>query len=315
MPPRMRISILHATSCPLAPHVAISKRYVSAVATQTTATHLAGISEASASSTGSLPYPATQPPSHRRPEYRKSQLARQYTSLIRTSPLMVFFQNNNLKATEWSAIRRELARATAAVDEERAAAGRPEPPLAANIKIHNVQAGIFELAARIVDYFHPEQVKDGLTHDLSTNAIAKAYRKKGKHELTPLFLGPISVLTFPAVSPEHLKAALRVLSPKAPLFPAPKRRENPSWHEMDVQAGLTKLILLAARVDGKLFDEGQTRWVGSIEGGMSGLRAQVLMLLNSVGVQITSTLGGASKALYLTMESRRSMLEEKANGA
>ncbi|KZZ91353.1 hypothetical protein AAP_03523 [Ascosphaera apis ARSEF 7405] len=185
---------------------------------------------------------------------------------------MILFQHNNLQATEWAAIRRELARAVAAVDAERVAAGRPEPPLAADIKLQNVQGGIFESAARIVDYFHPENVTNALTHDLSETAAAKAYKKKGKHELTPLVLGPVSVLSFPAVSPEHLKAALRILAPKAPL------------------------------------------WVGSIEGGMSGLRAQIVMLLNSAGVQITSTLEGASKALYLTMESRRSVLEEEAGG-
>lgn len=227
---------------------------------------------------------------------------------------MILFQHNNLQATEWAAIRRELARAVAAVDAERVAAGRPEPPLAADIKLQNVQGGIFESAARIVDYFHPENVTNALTHDLSETAAAKAYKKKGKHELTPLVLGPVSVLSFPAVSPEHLKAALRILAPKAPLFPAPKRREMPTWHELDVQSGLQKLTLMAARVEGQLFDETQTRWVGSIEGGMSGLRAQIVMLLNSAGVQITSTLEGASKALYLTMESRRSVLEEEAGG-
>ncbi|KAI5286019.1 hypothetical protein KEM52_002184, partial [Ascosphaera acerosa] len=237
-------------------------------------------------------------------EYRKSQLERQYTSLIRTSPLLLFFQHNNLKATEWSAIRRELARALAAVDaEEQAVSDSTGAPAAAAalapaVRLQNVQGGIFEAAVRVVEYFDPARAASGaLTHDLSETAFAHAYRKKGKHPLTPVLLGPVGVLSFPRVSPSHLKAALRTLAPRAPDFPAPKRREVPAWHEPEVQAGLAKLSLLAARVDGELVDEARTRWIGAIPGGMAGLRAQLVAVLNMAGAQLAGTLEGAAKAL------------------
>ncbi|KAK6724421.1 hypothetical protein SNK04_003253 [Fusarium graminearum] len=54
--------------------------------------------------------PATKPPSARPVETRKSQLIRTYTSLLRTTPLILFFQHSNLTAVEWAAVRRELKR-------------------------------------------------------------------------------------------------------------------------------------------------------------------------------------------------------------
>ncbi|KAL1988239.1 hypothetical protein VTN96DRAFT_214 [Rasamsonia emersonii] len=279
----------------------------------------------------------TQPPSHRRPEERRSQLLRQYTSLIRTSPLMVLFQHNNLQSIEWVAIRRELSLALQKVDEQLASEGRRLPPLAPHIKLQIIQTRIFEVALRIVEYFRPdkeeleakrrtaEQTSEipsrfdprddpTLTHDLSRAVHDAVMYKKGKHELSTLLVGPIAVLSFPNVSPEHLKAALSVLAPKATGFPVPSRKTNPGWHEQTVQDGLQKLMLLAARVDGKVFDLDETKWVGSIEGGIDGLRAQLVAALQSISASVTSTLEGASKSLYLTLESRRSVLEEEQKG-
>jgi hypothetical protein len=62
-------------------------------------------------------------------------------------------------------------------------------------------------------------------------------------------------------------------------------------------------------VDGEIFDIDGTKWIGSIEGGMDGLRVQLIAALQSMGSGIASALEGASKSLYLTLESRRSVLE------
>ncbi|KAL2215780.1 hypothetical protein M432DRAFT_110913 [Thermoascus aurantiacus ATCC 26904] len=273
-------------------------------------------------------YPATQPPSHRRPEYRRSQLLRQYTSLIRTSPLMVLFQHNNLQSIEWVAIRRELTIAMRKVDEELAAKGRTLPPLAPYIRIQIVQTSIFEAAIRIVEYFRPNkeaaaaspEARSGtaddptFTHDLSRHAHDAVRYMKGKHELSTLLAGPLAVLSFPHVSPEHLKAALSVLVPQVTGLPFPSRKVNPGWQEQTVQDGLRKLMLLAARVDGKVFDVDETKWVTSIEGGIDGLRCQLLAALQSIGAGLTGALEAHGKSLYFTLESRRSMLEEEQKG-
>ncbi|KAL4910643.1 hypothetical protein BDW74DRAFT_141530 [Aspergillus multicolor] len=287
-------------------------------------------------------FPPSQPPSHRRPEFRRSQLLRQYTSIIRTTPLMVFMQHDNLKSVEWAAIRRELSKAMQKVDAKIAAEGRTSPALAPHIKVQIIQPGIFDVALRIVDYFRPSQetLEAGrppsandpatqtsaeislagsnddptLTHDLSRAAQAAVRYKKGKHELSTLLAGPIAALTIPHMSPEHLKAALTILAPKAFGYPAPTRKANPDWHELSVQNGLNKLSVLAARLDNQLFDVDQTKWVGSIEGGMDGLRSQLVMSLQSMGASITNTLEGAGKSLYVTLESRRSVLEDEQKG-
>ncbi|PWY80606.1 hypothetical protein BO70DRAFT_362558 [Aspergillus heteromorphus CBS 117.55] len=287
-------------------------------------------------------YPPSQPPSHRNPEYRRSQLLRQYTSIIRTSPLIVFFQHDNLQSVEWSAIRRELSKAMQKVDEKIAAEGRTAPAVAPHVKVQIVQTRIFEVALRIVEYFRPSQatlesglpvsaVNPGtqtsaeipltgsrddpsLSHDLSRTAYEAVSNMKGKHELSSLLVGPLAVLTIPHVSPEHLKAALTVLAPKAVGLPAPPRKANPGWHEIPVQNGLSKLSLTAARIDGQLFDAEQSKWVSSIEGGIDGLRSQVVMALQTMGSSITNALEGAGKSLYVTLESRKQDMEEKEKG-
>ncbi|EEH21003.1 hypothetical protein PABG_03234 [Paracoccidioides brasiliensis Pb03] len=335
MPPRLRLSI-----CLLPPALrhevlAYSRRHAGTAATVATTSSIDQVSQSKfASSQPPSPaaaavatYPSLQPPSHRRPEFRKSQLHRQYTSLLRTSPLVLIFQHNNLQAVEWAGIRRELSRALQKVDEAHAAAGRPEPPIAPLVQLKIIQTNIFEAALRVVDFFRPgETVPSGrgkiaaakadprFTHDLSSTAYAAVLDKKGKHDLSGILVGPIAVLSFPQVSPEHLKAALTILSPKPPQFPAPTRRANPSLYDLPVQMGLNKLILLAARVEGKVFDQDQMRRVGGIEGGMAGLRSQLLSLLQGAGASITTTLDAASKSLYLTLESRRSVLEGEQKG-
>ncbi|KAK3700435.1 hypothetical protein LTR37_015939 [Vermiconidia calcicola] len=285
-------------------------------------------------------YPRTQPPSHKPPEFRKSQLHRQYQSLLRSSPLIVIFQHNNLKATEWMGIRRELTNALKKVDDELATGGN-EAYVGSGMKMQVVQTGIFAASLRVVEFWNPnfespappvhptdpkvassESIADTkgekgdpmFMHGLSTQAwmIAKK-NKKLKHGLEPVLSGPLAVLTFPSVSPQHLKAALSILSP-GPDFPAPRRRVNPGYHEPAVQAGLNKLMLLAARVEGKVFDMEGARWVGGIEGGVDGLRGQLVAMLQGIGAGITNTLEAASRSLYVTVEGRRGMLEEEEKG-
>ncbi|KAK2832056.1 hypothetical protein FQN49_006897 [Arthroderma sp. PD_2] len=269
-----------------------------------------------------------QPPSHRRPEYRKSQLHRQYASILRTMPLIIYFQHNNLQSTEWANIRRELTKALRKVDEQNAAAGRSEPAIADTVKLQIIQTSIYEAAMRVVDYYRPETAAvEGsgpilnkedprLTHDLSHAAYKAVLAKRGQHDFSTLLVGPIATLSMPSVSPDHLRAAFSILAPtaKTGMFPAPSRKANPGLYELSTQSGLQKLMLLGARVEGKVFDADEARWVGGIEGGMSGLRARLVGMLQGVGGGLARTLESAGNNIYLTLESRRSVLEEEQNG-
>lgn len=239
-------------------------------------------------------------------------------------------------------VRRELDKALRKVDEELAAKGAEVAGtvrVGEGTKMSVVQTGIFASALRVVEFWDPKfdtpsssspsssttvydetgalqssppSPEDLLTHGLSTRAwtTSKSQHKKTKHGLEPLLSGPLALLTFPSVSPQHLKAALSILSP-SPDFPAPKRRENPAYHEPAVQNGLAKLLLLGARIEGRAFDLEGTRWVGGIEGGLEGLRGQLVAMLQSLGGALTSTLEGAGRSLWVTVEGRRGMLEEE----
>lgn len=275
-------------------------------------------------------YPSTQPPSHKSPTLRKSQLHRQYQSLLRSNPLILILQHNNLKAAEWAAIRRELSSALQKIDTE---AGEGLG-VANATKISIVHTGVLESALKVVEFWkapaaapgkkakktaiHPTDpavassraVQTAITHGLSEAAwkgANKAARKR-RHGLEPLLSGPLALVTFPSTSPQHLAAALKILSPSEK-FPAPKRKANPEFYSPQVQSGLQKLLLLGARVEGKAMDDEAVRWVGGIEGGLSGLRAQLVGLLSSAGIGLTSALDGASRSLWLTMESRRMDME------
>ncbi|KAF2173175.1 hypothetical protein M409DRAFT_17121 [Zasmidium cellare ATCC 36951] len=286
-------------------------------------------------------YPPTQPPSYKSPEFRKTQLHRQYQSLLRSTQLMLVFQHNNLKSTEWMGIRRELATALRKVDEELAKNG-DQDSLSSDVKLQVVQTGIFVSALKVVEFWdpkfepkipeqdptdpktassavipntkpskHDKMIQHGLSK--KAHAIAVHRAKYMRHGLEPLLSGPLALLTLPTVSPQHLKAALSILSPSKD-FPAPKRKTNPGYHEPAVQNGIQKLMLLGARVEGKAFDMEGAKWVGSIEGGLDGLRGQMVAMLQSVGAGITNTLEAASKSLYLTVEGRRTMLEDEEKG-
>jgi ribosomal protein L10 len=216
-------------------------------------------------------------------------------------------------------IRRELALALRKVDAELAKNGQEGPDLAEDIKLQVVQTGIFASALRVVEFFDPlkgklgfDQLPETERYGLSSRAHKIASKRKNEPELEPLLSGPIAVVALPTVSPQHLKAVLSILSP-SPEFPAPKRKVNPDFHAPEVQGGLQKLMLLGARVEGKVFDREGAKWVGGIEGGLDGLRAQLVAMLQGVGAGLASALEGASRSLYFTVESRRMDMEEKEN--
>ena len=209
--------------------------------------------------------------------------------------------------------------------------------VASHARLQVMHTRIFDVALRTVEYFDPASVpKSGppgpsgkptktYNHDLSKaahRAVKSAMAdpeirsdpSSAYAQMAPLLVGPLALLTFPDVSPAHLAAALRVLSPNPPDFPPPPRRKNPGYYDVATQSGLQKLLLIGGRIEGKVFDQEGVRWVGGIEGGLDGLRAQLVALLQSAGLGLTGALEGAGKALWLTMESRRSVLEEGEKG-
>ena len=262
--------------------------------------------------------PKTQPASFKPAQFRKTQLLRQYASLLHSTPLSLIFQHNNLSSQEWSGIRRELSAALQKVDAAQAAARLDAPylPQASAVKIQIVQTGIFAAALPLVEHYDASKIAEGEgRHVLSRAAHEQVaqLKKSSASAIAPLLSGPVALLTFPSVSPAHLKAALSILSPRKDDFPAPTRRANPGWHDNQVQTGLQKLMLMGARVEGKVFDFEGARWVGDIEGGLDGLRAQVVHMLQAIGGGVTSALEAHSKAIYLTLEGRRMQLDEEAN--
>ncbi|OCK78929.1 hypothetical protein K432DRAFT_355877 [Lepidopterella palustris CBS 459.81] len=335
MPPRLRLQTRNLRICIQQRQLPIQQCFYASLATAIRPTP--PIDQTIYSMPPTARFPHKQPPSHKPPEIRKSQLHRQYQSVLKSSPLILLFQHNNLRAVEWMAIRRELASALRKVDADRAAAGHTEM-YADAIKIQIIQTGIFASALRVVEFYHPEEhpeppkqhpsdpatVSSALipntkptpddprfTHGLSRRAHEATSKKK--LVLDPLLCGPLALVTFPAVSPQHLKAVLSILS-SSKEFPAPKRKVQPSYHEGPVQAGIQKLMLLGARVDGKVFDQEGIKWVGGITGGIDGLRAQLVALLQGAGAGVTNTLESAGRSLYFTMEGRKSMLEDVQKG-
>lgn len=277
--------------------------------------------------------PPTKPPSARPPETRKSQLLRSYTSLLRSTPLMLMFQTNNLTAVELAAVRRELRAAMAAVPLPTASPDPNRPPvdIAPGILLQIVRTRMLSQALKIVEFYDPattvgsastdKKDKRAYKHDLSLPAY-EAVKAAEENiptdslfaELAPVVVGPMAVLTFPAVSPQHLAAALSILAPNPPAYPPPTRKKNPGYWDLTTQGALQKMLLVGGRVEGRAFDNDGMRWVGGIEGGLDGLRAQLVAMLQSAGMGLTSVLEGAGKSLWLTVEGRRTMLEDAEKG-
>ncbi|KND87532.1 hypothetical protein TOPH_07861 [Tolypocladium ophioglossoides CBS 100239] len=267
----------------------------------------------------------TKPPSARPVETRKSQLIRTYTSLLRTTPLILFFQHSNLTAVEWAAVRRELKKAVAAIPAPSPDAVAEPLDLAPMVQLQVLRTTMLDVALRIVEFYNPDAAeklastprtaRGPLVHDLSDaayNAIrgANTSPNSAYAQIQPLMVGPLAALVLPAISPAHLAAALSVLSPVPGKFPAPTRKKNPGYHDATCQNGLAKLLLVGGRIEGKIFDQAGVNWVGSIEGGMNGLRAQLVGILQGAGLGIATTLEDGSRNLWLALEARRGQLEE-----
>lgn len=249
-------------------------------------------------------------------------------------------------------------RKTSAASTSPLVPGAADP--ADSIRIQTIQKGVFGAALRVVEFYKPEGNAEQLSQDLSIPPLdqrpslgsaahslsREAYlatlsgqnpkkkkpnarwrmdprpsaHKKKSTPLHRLLHGPVAILSFPNVTPQHLAAALQILAPTpgaTSAFPAPRRKANPSYYDGPVQAGLQKLLLLGARVEGRTMDGEGVRWVGGLakSGGMEGLRAQLVSMLQGVGGGITSALEGASRSLWVTMESRRVAMEGEAKGS
>ncbi|KAJ8105859.1 hypothetical protein ONZ43_g7256 [Nemania bipapillata] len=267
--------------------------------------------------------PPTQPPSARRPELRKTQLLRSYTAMLRSTPLMLFFQHNNLTAVEWAAVRREMRASLAQVPAPVANPDGITPvDITSSIELQVLRTRMFNVACKTVDYFKPDVQAESsnlYTHDLSKAAYksikdATVDESSTYAQISPLITGPIAAVTFPSVSPAHLAAVLKVLSPSPPAFPAPLRKKNPGYYDPIVQNAFQKLLLIGGRIEGKAFDNDGVKWVGGVEGGLDGLRAQLVYMLQSAGLGLTTALEGHGKGLWLALEGRRTQLEEESNG-
>ena len=93
------------------------------------------------------------------------------------------------------------------------------------------------------------------------------------------------------------------------------RFENPGYYDPVCQAGLAKLRLVGGRIEGKVFDYEGVRWVGGIDGGLDGLRAQLVAVLQGAGLGLTGSLEAASRSLWVSLEGRKLQLEEEGKPA
>ncbi|KAI3331600.1 hypothetical protein HD806DRAFT_477862 [Xylariaceae sp. AK1471] len=331
MPPRLNCSARSSVGRTLQRTTTSSTTRVSVLITQNT-TRVTSRQYATASppiSLGALRLPddyipPTQPPTARRPDQRKAQLLRSYTAMLRSTPLILFFQHNNLTAVEWAAVRRELRASLATVPAPAAGPDGTIPvDITSSIEVQVLRTRMFNIACKIVDFFKPDTLADksnAYTHDLSKTAYeaikeATVDESSMYAQISPLLIGPVAAVSFPTVSPAHLAAVLKVLAPSPPAFPAPPRRKSPGYYDPVAQSGFSKLILIGGRIEGKTFDNDGVKWVGGIVGGLDGLRAQLVSLLQHAGLGLTTALEGHSKGLWLALEGRRTQLEEEANGS
>jgi large subunit ribosomal protein L10 len=229
---------------------------------------------------------------------------RQYVSLLRSSPIMLLFQHNSILAPEMAAIRRELNDALLRADKE---SGNEFSQL---ITFKVIRNGVFDAAMRLVTHWKPSETPgvDQETHYLSETAYQATQNKK--HGLESLLAGPLAILTVPISSSAHLTAALSILSPN-PATPAPRKRVAPGLYELNTQAGLAKLMLLGARVEGRAMDVDGARWVAGL-GDVEQVRGQLVNVLQGVGMSLVGGLEGNAKALWFALEGRRMELEKEA---
>jgi large subunit ribosomal protein L10 len=276
--------------------------------------------------------PPKQPPSAKPTDTRKAQLIRTYTSLLRSTPVMLFFQHNNLDANQWLSIRRELTYRLSSVPAP-AGCGVSDNDFNRAVRLQVLRTSMLRHSLKIHEFFDPVKAAADpaierssfhgpLVHDLS-HAARRAVKDAEERELTknpdsayarlsPLLIGPLAALTIPAVSPAHLAAALSVLAPVPGKFPAPLRRKRPEYWNLPVQMGLQKLLLIGGRIETRVMDTDSIGWVAGIEGGVDSIRAEIVHLLNNAGLGLVNTIDSSTRNLWFTLESRRTMLEDES---
>ncbi|KAF3932249.1 hypothetical protein ABW19_dt0201713 [Dactylella cylindrospora] len=266
-------------------------------------------------SANASPENSNQPASHRPFNSRQTLLHRTYISLLRSTPLLVLFQHNNVKGNELVAIRRDLKNVMANVDAQ-VAASRPPPepsadgivapppsPVGEQVRLTVLNTEVFSAALRVAEYL-PAGV------EVPTSSGPKAYnltaRLKKKHPLAPLMVGPIGAVEFPVVSPPHLLAVLNLLFPERMAF---RKGTDPAFI-----SGVGKLLLLGAKVDkigGQTIDTDTVKHICTL-GDIDTLRGQLLGLIQSPSAGLVATLQSPSKGLWVMMEGRRKMLDPES---
>lgn len=134
-------------------------------------------------------------------------------------------------------------------------------------------------------------------------------------QLSTLLTGPTATLSFPIVSPSHLKVALDLMFP----VKGHKRGMDPL-----AVSGLQKLVLLGARVDGhvaggrigegRVLDGEQVRYVSGFR-GIEEIRGELAAIMQSIGGgELVRSLDSFGVGMVRTVDARRKMMEEEANG-
>jgi len=189
--------------------------------------------------------------------------------------------------------------------------GGEDDPIANNIQINVIRGAVFSTAMRVAEYYDPN---GGKQHGTSKEAYEMTKRRK-KHPLAPLLSGPVGIVTFPAVSPPHIKAVVDIMFP-----------EGRAVKGLDPLAasGLQKLVLLAARVDGhvasgdlgngRVLDDSMVRWVAALP-GFEALRGQLVGMLQSVGgADLVRSLEAIPISAVRTIDAHRKVLGGELEG-
>ncbi|KAF3080938.1 hypothetical protein TWF102_008817 [Orbilia oligospora] len=162
----------------------------------------------------------------------------------------------------------------------------PEPrPVGEQVKMVVVNTELFSAALRVAEY------------------LPKDAKYRGSHPMEALLVGPVGVIQFPTVSPPHILAVLNLLFPEKATF---KKGTDPLFI-----SGVSKMLLLGAKVDkvgGQTIDTAALKHITNL-GDLPTLRGQLLGLMQSAGAGLVATLQSPSKALWVTMEGRRKMLD------
>jgi large subunit ribosomal protein L10 len=214
---------------------------------------------------------------------------------------MLVFQHNNVRAVEWTALRREVAIAL-----NKLSPGADLDPVAQGIKITMLQGAIFSAAMRVAEYYDPS---NGSLHGTSKEAY-ELTKKRKKHPIAPIITGPVGIVTFPVASPEYLKTVMAVMFPES----------GRAARGMDPLAasGLQKLVLLTARVDGhvaagkvgagQVMEVGKVKWLSTLP-ELEGLRGQLVAIFQRIGGgDLARSLEAIPTGVVRTLDAHRKVL-------